>query len=75
MATGSPFATSTFYSPAGLLVRRLSLCFQGFYIVRYSFRSAVDDIFMSALGFGLRTDYLDYGGGHIDIVRVHVERR
>ncbi|KAK9909683.1 hypothetical protein WJX75_006002 [Coccomyxa subellipsoidea] len=34
MATGSPFATSTFYSPAGLLVRRLSLCFQGFYIVR-----------------------------------------
>lgn len=43
LAAGSPFATSTFYSPAGLLVRRLSLCFQGFYIVRYSFRSLVTD--------------------------------
>jgi hypothetical protein len=30
---------------------------------------------MSALGSGLRTNYLDHVGGHIDIVRVHVERR
>ena len=34
MAVSSPFGTTTFNSPAGILLRRFSLAFQGAYIVR-----------------------------------------
>jgi hypothetical protein len=34
MAAGSPFSSAAFNSPAGILLRRFSLAYQGAYIIR-----------------------------------------